>query len=203
MNSKNKNIRDLYRGINEFKGDYQSRSNLVKDENGDSLADSHNILNWLKSNLSQLCNVHRVSDVLQIEIHTAELLVPSSQFEVETAIVKLKKYKLPGNDQILVNLIQVGGETLWPDIHKLIYSSWYKEELSDQWGKSITVPIYKKGNRIDCGIYSGISLLPTSYKILYNLLLSRVSPYIDENIVDHQCGFQWNSSTSDEVSFFF
>jgi hypothetical protein len=29
------NIRDLYRGINYFKKDYQPRSNLVKDENGD------------------------------------------------------------------------------------------------------------------------------------------------------------------------
>jgi hypothetical protein len=40
INSKNKNIRDLYRGINEFKKGYQPRSNLVKDENGDLLADS-------------------------------------------------------------------------------------------------------------------------------------------------------------------
>jgi hypothetical protein len=39
LNSKNKNIRDLYRGINEFKRSYH---NLVKDENGDLLADSHN-----------------------------------------------------------------------------------------------------------------------------------------------------------------
>jgi hypothetical protein len=43
--SKNKNIRDLYRGINEFKSGYQPTKNLVKDENGDLLADSHNILN--------------------------------------------------------------------------------------------------------------------------------------------------------------
>jgi hypothetical protein len=39
-NSKNKNIRNLYRGINYFKKGYQTRSNLVKDENGDLLADS-------------------------------------------------------------------------------------------------------------------------------------------------------------------
>jgi prefoldin subunit 5 len=39
--NKNKNIRDLYRGINEFKRGYQPRNNLVKDENGDLLADSH------------------------------------------------------------------------------------------------------------------------------------------------------------------
>jgi hypothetical protein len=44
-NSKNKNIRHLYRGINEFNSGYQPRHNLVKDDNGDLLADSHNILN--------------------------------------------------------------------------------------------------------------------------------------------------------------
>jgi hypothetical protein len=47
-NSKNKNIRDLYRGIIGFKRGYQPRNNLVKDENGDLLADSHNILNRWK-----------------------------------------------------------------------------------------------------------------------------------------------------------
>jgi hypothetical protein len=47
MNNKNKNIRDLFRAINEFERCYQLRNNLVKDENGDLLADSHNIFNFL------------------------------------------------------------------------------------------------------------------------------------------------------------
>jgi hypothetical protein len=64
-NSKSKKIRDLYRGINEFKGGYQPRSILVKDENGDLLADSNTILNRWKSYFSQLFNVHDVSDVRQ------------------------------------------------------------------------------------------------------------------------------------------
>jgi dihydroorotate dehydrogenase len=62
-NSKNKNIRDLYRGINEFKKVYQQRSNLAKNENGDVVADSYNILNRWKNYFSQLLNLHRVSDV--------------------------------------------------------------------------------------------------------------------------------------------
>jgi hypothetical protein len=83
MNSMNKNIIDMYRGINEFKRGYQPRSNLVNDENGDLLADSHNILNYF----SHLLNVHRVIDVRQTEIHTAEPLVPDpSPFEVEIAL---------------------------------------------------------------------------------------------------------------------
>jgi hypothetical protein len=60
MNSKKKNIRDLYRGINYFKKGYQPRSNLVRDENGDFLADSHNILNRWKNYFSQLLNIRGV-----------------------------------------------------------------------------------------------------------------------------------------------
>jgi hypothetical protein len=57
--------------------------------------------------------VHRDSDVRHIEIHTAEPLVPDpSPFEVEIGIAKLKRYKLPGSDQILAEVIQAGGETL-------------------------------------------------------------------------------------------
>jgi hypothetical protein len=43
--NKNKNVRDLYRGMNEFKRGYQPRSYLVMGENGDLLSDSHSILN--------------------------------------------------------------------------------------------------------------------------------------------------------------
>jgi hypothetical protein len=36
-NSKNKNITDLHRGINECKKGYQPSNNLMKDENGECL----------------------------------------------------------------------------------------------------------------------------------------------------------------------
>jgi hypothetical protein len=99
----------------------------VKVENGDLLADSHNKLKRWKNDFSQLLNVHNVSDVRQIEVHTAEPLVPgSSRLEMETAIAKLKKYKSPCNDQILAELIQAGGEILLPPIYKIINSVWNK-----------------------------------------------------------------------------
>jgi hypothetical protein len=76
----------------------------VKYENSDLLADSYNILNRWKNYYYQLSNVHNVSDVRQIEVHMAESLVSGpSHLEVEIAIVKLKKYKSPGSDQIQQN----------------------------------------------------------------------------------------------------
>jgi hypothetical protein len=81
-----------------FKTGYQPRNNLVKDENGDVLADSNNILNRWKNYFSQLLNVHNVSDVRQMEVHMAEPLVPGpSHLQDEIAIAKLKKYKSSGS----------------------------------------------------------------------------------------------------------
>jgi hypothetical protein len=54
MNSKNKNIRDPYRGITKFKSGYQRTSSLMKDENGDSFADSHSNLNFIGSICSEV-----------------------------------------------------------------------------------------------------------------------------------------------------
>jgi hypothetical protein len=79
-NSKIKNIRDLYRGISYYKKGYQPRTNIVKGEKGDSVADSHNILARWRKHFSQLFCVHGVDDVRQTEIHTAEPLVPEPRW---------------------------------------------------------------------------------------------------------------------------
>ena len=86
-NSKVKNIRDFYRGINDFKKGYQPRTNMVKDEKGDLVTESHSILARWRRYFSQLLNGHWVNDVRHTEIHTAEPLGPDpTAFEFEMAI---------------------------------------------------------------------------------------------------------------------
>ena len=64
---------------------------------------------------------------------------------------------------------------------------------------AFVIPIHKKGNKTDCINYRGISLLPTTYKILSNILLSRLIPYAEEVIGDHQDGFRRNRPTTDHI----
>ena len=46
-NSKIKNIRDLYRGINDFKKGYQPKTNVVKDEKCDLVVDCYStVARW-------------------------------------------------------------------------------------------------------------------------------------------------------------
>jgi hypothetical protein len=76
-NSKNKNIRDLYRGINEFKRDYQPRNNLVKDENGDLLADSFDllILSMLNEIMAYASSVHSNIDHLWLNFFVFSVII--------------------------------------------------------------------------------------------------------------------------------
>jgi len=58
------------------------------------------------------------------------------------------------------------------------------------WGvkESIFVPVYRKGDKRDCDNYRGISLLSFTYKILFNIRLSRLTPYAEDIIRHHGCG---------------
>jgi hypothetical protein len=175
---------------------------LVKDERGDLVADPHKILNRWKNYFCQLLNVQGAGGVRQTEMHTAEPFMPEpSSSDVEVTIGKLKRYKSPGVDQIPAELIKAGAGTLCSEIHKLIKLIWNKEELPHQWKESIVVTIHKKGDKTDCSNYRGISLLSTSYKILSNILLTRLTPYADEIMGGHQCGFRRNRSTTDQIFY--
>jgi hypothetical protein len=107
MNSKNTNIRDLYRGITEFKRRYIC-----------DLSESHDILSMWKNNFSQLLHILNVTEIVQLEIYTAEPRVqgPSHRgYEVATA--KLKKYESPLIDQIPADMNHSGDETAVSAIH--------------------------------------------------------------------------------------
>ena len=130
-----------------------------------------------RNHFSQLLNVHGVNDVRQTEVHSAERLVPEpSAFEVELAVEKLKS-----------------------ETHKLIRSIRNKEQWPKECKESINVPIYNKGDAIDCCNYKDMSLLSTTYKILSNILLSRLTAHAEEIVRGHQCGFQRNRSPTGHV----
>jgi hypothetical protein len=114
---------------------------------------------------SLLLNVHRVTDVKLIEIHTAELLIPhSTHFEIEIAATKLKRYELPGSGQIPAEIIQAGDEILYSKIHKLINYIWNKEDLPD----------HKENISRESHYVSSLAPWPSASNELYTLVLLRL-----------------------------
>ena len=86
--------------MSDFKNGYCRRTNIVKEEKGDLVTDP--TVFWLcGGTILSAVECTWVNDVRQMEIHTAEPLVPeSSAFEVEMGTEKLKGHKSSGIDQI-------------------------------------------------------------------------------------------------------
>jgi hypothetical protein len=57
--------------------------------------------------------------------------------------------------------------------------------MLEDWKESIIVPICKKGNKTECINYRGISHFSITYKISFNILPSRLTPYTEELTGDH------------------
>jgi hypothetical protein len=91
-------------------------------------------------------------------------------------------------------LIKAGYGTMCFEVRKLIKFIRNKEELPKNWQELIIVPNYKKGEKTDCSNYGGLLLLLTTYTILSNTLLSRLTLYAGEITGDYQYGFKRNRS---------
>jgi hypothetical protein len=117
-----------------------------------------------------------------------ELLLSVTEMGVEIAIVKLKRYKSPGSDQILTELIQAGGEILHSKIHKLILFGIGKNCLISR--SLLSYQFTRRVIKLTVVIIRGYHCYQLHTKFYRNILLSRLSPYTDEITGDHQRGFQ-------------
>ena len=147
----------------------------------------------------QLLNIHEVNDDRQTEICTAESLVPEpTASEVEMAIEKLKRHiTMCWFHSSRIDLKQEVGLFILRSISLLIPFGIRRNCLSS--GRSR--PLYLFIRRIikQTSNYWGVSLLSATYRILSSIFLSGSTPYAEEIIGDHQCGFQWNRSATDHV----
>jgi len=71
--------------------------------------------------------------------------------------------------------------------------------MPTNWNLSIICPIHKTGDIMECSNYRGVSLLNTAYKILSNILFTRISPFSQNIIGNYQCGFWKNRSTTNQI----
>jgi len=65
-----------------------------------------------------------------------------------------------------------------------------EERIPEEWKDTIVVPIHKRGDKDRCENYRGIALGNAAYKILSNIMLRKIKPYIEKVMEDYQNGFR-------------
>ena len=134
-------------------------------------SDYHSILARWRNHFSQLLNIHEVNDVTETETHTTKPLVPDpSAFNVEVVIEKLKSHKSPGWIKSQQNCLRRGVEQFTMRSINLLFLFGIRRNYprSEGISRCRRRAVKRTVN------YRGISLLPTRYKILSNILLSKL-----------------------------
>lgn len=124
---------------------------------------------------------------------------PPTQEEVKKAISELKNGKAAGKDGIPAELLKAGSERLHDEIHRIILRIWSDEQMPEDWLEGLICPIYKKGHRLDCSNYRGITLLNSAYKVLSRILFFRLRPLTESFVGEYQAGFRAGRSTTDQM----
>ncbi|XP_072376832.1 uncharacterized protein [Diabrotica undecimpunctata] len=111
---KNKQARQLFKGVSDIKTGYQTRTgNFLQNNSGQLITDDKKILKTWKEYFYQLLNDQSRRNTSNIKVHTAEIedQYPTYQ-EIIQALKKLKNNKTPGSDGIPAGCLKYGGEAL-------------------------------------------------------------------------------------------
>ncbi len=196
-----RDTRKLYQKVKNVKNGFTQQPQLCKDKNGVVLAEEEQCMKrWTEYFRELLCQGQSTEEESEpnIQWNTQHVAEPSLQ-EVKESVNKLKNNKAPGSDNIPGELFKYGGDALCMRLHELIVMIWEREEMPEEWELGIMCPVYKKGDKLECGNYRGINLLNTAYKVFAYILYQRLQPHAETNIGEYQGGFRNDRSTTDQL----
>jgi hypothetical protein len=110
------------------------------------------------------------------EIHKNEVRnitdieTPPTIEEMKKIMEKIKNNRVPGEDEITIELIKNAGMRIKEEIHKLLVQIWNEENMPEKLKICIICPIQKKGDKTDGHNYHGVNLLNVTYKILTGII---------------------------------
>ena len=74
------------------------------------------------------------------------------------------------------------------------------ESLSEDWKRSVFIPIPKKGNAKECTNYHTIALISHTSKAVLKILKARLQQYMNHELPDVQAGFRKGRETRDKIA---
>uniref|UniRef100_A0A7I4Y548 Reverse transcriptase domain-containing protein n=1 Tax=Haemonchus contortus TaxID=6289 RepID=A0A7I4Y548_HAECO len=128
--------------------------------------------------------------VSRIPKPTQEVAPRIEEWEVERAIRQMKPRKASGPDRISADFLKSASHTIIKQLTKRFNKYLDDRRIPDQWKKSNTVLVFKKGERDQMKNYRPIALLSQPYKLFTEIILNRLEGQLDEYQPVEQAGFR-------------
>ena len=119
--------------------------------------------------------------------------------EVKWALESTTMNKASGFYGIPVDLFQILKDDAVKVLHSICQQIWKTQQWTQDWKRSVFIPIPKKGNAKGCSNYCTIALISHASKVILKILQARLQQYVNNEIPDVQA-FRKGRGTRDQIA---
>ena len=129
---------------------------------------------------------HLVSDILECE--------------VKWALGSITMNEASGGDGIPVELFQILKDAAVKVLHSICQQIWITRQWSQDWKRSVFIPVPKKGSGKECSNCCTIALISHASKVMLKIIQARPQQYVNREFPDVQGGFRKGRGTRDQIA---
>ena len=85
-------------------------------------------------------------------------------------------------------------------LHSTCQKIWKTQQWPQDWKKSVSIPIPKKGNAKEYSNYHTIALISHASKVMLKILQARLQQHVNHELPDVQAGFRKGRGIRDQIA---
>ena len=191
--------RDLFKKIRDTKGTFHAKIGSIKDRNGIDLTEAGDIKKRWQEYTEELYK----KDLHDPDNHSGLIISLEPDIlecEVKGALGSITMNKASGGDGIPVELFQILKDNSVKMLHSICQQIWKTQQWPQNWKRSVSIQIPKKGNAKECSNYRTIALISHASKEMLKILQARLQQYVNHELPDDQAGFRKGRGTRDQIA---
>ena len=120
--------------------------------------------------------------------------------EVKWVLESITMNKASGGDGIPSKLFQILKDNAVKVLHSICQQIWKTQQWPQDWKRSVSIPIQKKGNAKECSNYHTIALISHASKVMLKILQASFQQYMNRELSDVQAEFRKGRGTRDQIA---
>ena len=174
--------------------------NFIHDDQERCVSQPQEVQKIIEKHFKEHFNKENVGNIEKFKTEAKELNKKITAKEVKTAVKKMANNKVPGKDNINVELLKYAPEEMYEEIANITNGIYERNDTSIKLGTGILLPIPKpKKTQGPVKNLRPITLLGVIRKILSKIFMDRTEEKINKHLSQSQSAYRKCRSTNDAV----
>ena len=174
---------NLFKKIRDTRGTFHAKMATIKDRNGMDLTEAEDT----KKRWQEYTEEFYKKDLHNPDSHNGVITHLESDIlecEVKWVLASITMNKASGGNGIPVELFQILKDDAVKVLHSICQQIWKTQQWSQDWKRSVFIPIPKKGKAKECSNYRTNVLISQTSKVMLKILQARLLQYMNHELPD-------------------